>query len=195
MANLNDILQGLVNTDTKIIEKLGVIQEAVGDDLQDTIEDLKKGAASYSIVDHNTEGASINGSVVADNYASDGKCCILTQAASNMNLYTANFSDVKCGQYGLVVRMRVSNKSNTANAIQISVKVNGERIATKSIPASAFANTTNFENIFLSFNYSRSSATKYPIQLEVTLLGTSGTKANISFDYAYIQLMMPSVYL
>jgi uncharacterized membrane protein len=54
MANLNDILQGLVNTDTKIIEKLGVIQDAVGDDLQDTIEALKKGAASYSIVDHNT---------------------------------------------------------------------------------------------------------------------------------------------
>lgn len=195
MANLNDILQGLVNTDTKIIEKLGVIQDAVGDDLQETIEALKKGAASYSIVDHNTEGASIGGSVVSDNYASDGKCCILTQAASNMTFFTANFSDVKCGHYGLNVRMRVSNKSNTANAIKIDAKINGEIVATKSVAPSAFSNTTNFENIFLSFDYSRNSATKYPIQLVITVLGTSGTKANISFDYAYIQLMMPAVFI
>ena len=195
MANLNDILQGLVNTDTKIIEKLGVIEESVGDDLQDTLEALKKGAASYSIVDHNTEGASIGGTVTNDNYASDGKCCILTQAASNMNLFTANFSDVKCGHYGLNVRMRVSNKSNTANAIKIDVKINGEIVATKSVAPSAFSNTTNFENIFLSFDYNRNSATKYPIQLVITVLGTSGTKANISFDYAYISLMMPAVFI
>lgn len=195
MANLNDILQGLVNTDTKIIEKLGVIQDAVGDDLQDTIEALKKGAASYSIVDHNTEGATIGGSVANDNYASDGKCCTLTQAAANAVLFKANFSDVKCGHYGLNVRMRVSNKSNTANGIKIDVKINGERVATKSVAPSAFSNTTNFENIFLSFDYSRNSATKYPIQLEITVLGTSGTKANISFDYAYIQLMMPAVFI
>ena len=195
MANLNDILQGLVNTDTKIIEKLDVIQDAVGDDLQDTIEALKKGAASYSIVDHNTEGASIGGTITNDNYASDGKCCILTQAASNKTFFKANFSDVKCGHYGLNIRMRVSDKSNTANGIQISVLINGERVATKSVAPSAFSNTTNFENIFLSFDYSRNSATKYPIQLEITVLGTSGTKANISFDYAYIQLMMPAVFI
>ena len=195
MANLNDILQGLVNTDTKIIEKLGAVQDAVGDDLQDTLEALKKGAASYSIVDHNTEGATINGTVTSDNYASDGKCCIITQSGSNSVFFKANFSDVKCGHYGLNVRMRVSNKSNTANGIQISILINGERVATKSIAPSAFANTTNFENVFLSFDYSRNSATKYPIQLEITALGTSGTKANISFDYAYIQLMMPSVFI
>lgn len=183
MANLNDILQGLVNTDTKIIEKLGVVEE------------LKKGADSYSIVDHNTAGATCGGSVVSDNYASDGKCCILTQAASNKTFFTANFSDVKCGHYGLNVRMRVSNKSNTAKGIKIDVKINGEIVSTKSVAPSAFSNTTNFENIFLSFDYSRNSATKYPIQLVITVLGTSGTKANISFDYAYIQLMMPAVFI
>ena len=195
MANLNDILQGLVDTDTKIIEKLGVIEESVGDDLQDTLEALKKGAVSYSIVDHNTEGAYNNGSVIADNYASDGECCILTQSGSNFTFFTADFSDVKCGHYGLNVRMRVSDISNTDNAIKIDVKINGETVATKSVAPSAFSNTTNFENIFLSFDYSRNSATKYPIQLVITVLGTSGTAANISFDYAYIQLMMPAVFI
>lgn len=209
MANLKDILQGLADTDTEIIKKLGVlintdteifeklviIEESVGDDLQETIEALKKGAASYSIVDHNTEGASIGGTITNDNYASDGKCCILTQSDSDFAFFTANFSDVKCGHYGLNVRMRVSDKSNTANAIKIDAKINGQIVATKSVAPSAFSNTTNFENIFLSFDYNRNSATKYPIQLVITVLGTSGTKANISFDYAYISLMMPAVFI
>lgn len=195
MANLNDILQGLVDTDTKIIEKLGVIEESVGDDLQDTLEALKKGAASYSIVDHNTEGASIGGTVTSDNYASDGECCILTQTTSNANLFTANFSDVKCGHYGLIARMRVSDRTNTDAVIRIEVKINGETVATKSVVPSAFSNTTNFENIYLSFDYGRNSATKYPMQLVITVLGTLGTKADVSFDYAYIQLMMPAVFI
>ena len=195
MANLNDILQGLVNTDTKIIEKLGAIEESVGDDLQDTLEALKKGAASYSIVDINTAGASAGGSLVSDNYASDGQCRKITQTTSNANLFTANFSDVKCGHYGLTARMRVSDITNTDAVIRIEVKINGETVATKSVVPSAFSNTTNFENIYLSFDYSRNSATKYPIQIVITVLGTLGTKADVSFDYAYIQLMMPAVFI
>ena len=117
MANLNDMLNGLVATDAGIIEKLKKMQENVEDNLQSSIEDLednlqssietlKKGASSYSIVDHNTIGASTGGSIVNDNYASDGKCCILTQSDSNLTFFTANFSDVKCGHYGLNVRRR-----------------------------------------------------------------------------------------
>lgn len=217
MANLNDILNGLVTTDTGIIEKLKKIQENVENnlqssienlednlqssienlenDLQSNIEDLKKGSSSYSILDFDNPNVSSSGTLVLDNYASNGQCYKVTQTANDINLFTANFSDVKYGHYGLCARMRVSSLSNTKDAIKIDVKVNNEIIATKSVAASTFSNTTNFEYVYLSFQYDGNSETKHPIQIVVTVLGTSGDLADISLDYVYINLMMPAVFI
>ena len=228
MANLNDMLNGLVTTDTGIIEKLKKIQENVEDnlqtsienlednlqtsienlendlqssignlenDLQSNIEDLKKGASSYSILDFSSSNVSSSGTIIPDNYASNGQCYKITQAIDDVNLFTANFSDVKYGHYGLCARMKVSSLSNTNNTIKIDVKVNNEVIATKSVPASSFSKASNFEYLYLSFQYDGSSETKYPIQVAITVKGTSGELADISLDYVYINLMMPAVFI
>lgn len=206
MANLNDMLNGMIATDTGIIEKLKNIQgnvennlqssiENLENNLQSSIEDLKKGSNSYSILDFSSPNVSSSGALVVDNYASNGKCYKVTQTANNINLFTANFSDVQYGHYGLCARMRVSSLSNTDNAIKIDIKVNNKTIATKSVAASSFSSTANFEYIYLSFQYDGNSETKYPIQTAITVLGTSGTLADISLDYVYINLMMPAVFI
>jgi hypothetical protein len=206
MANLNDILNGLVDTDTGIIEKLKKIKENVEDNLQtsienlennlqSSIEDLKKGSNSYSILDFSSPNVSSSGTLVSDTYASNGKCYKVTQTANDINLFTANFSDVKYGHYGLCARMRVSSLSNTSNAIKIDIKINNKIVATKSVAASSFSSTSNFEYIYLSFQYDGNSEIKYPIQIVITVLGTSGNFADIFFDYAYINLMMPAVFI
>jgi hypothetical protein len=206
MANLNDILNGLVDTDTGIIEKLKKIKENVEDNLQtsienlennlqSSIEDLKKGSNSYSILDFSSPNVSSSGALVPDTYASNGKCYKVTQTANDINLFTANFSDVKYGHYGLCARMRVSSLSNTSNAIKIDIKINNKIVATKSVAASSFSSTSNFEYIYLSFQYDGNSEIKYPIQIVITVLGTSGNFADIFFDYAYINLMMPAVFI
>ena len=92
MANLNDILQGLVNTDTKIIEKLGAVQDAVGDDLQNSLEELKRGSGAFSIIDTNTAGTSSAATKTADVQA----CTRLTFQASPPPL-TTQCMDVRVG--------------------------------------------------------------------------------------------------
>lgn len=195
MANLNDILQGLVNTDTKIIEKLGVIEESVGDNLQSTLEELKKGSATSCIIDNDTAGRTTSATVTNDTMASTGKCLKATQTGSNINLFKANFSNVKFGRYGLCLRMKTSATGATADTIKVEVKNGSTVILTKTLKGTAFTTNANYENFYMTFDYNGTSSAKGALSLAITLLGTSGTKLAVSFDYAYIQLMMPSVFI
>ena len=195
MANLNDILQGLVNTDTKIIEKLGVIEESVGDNLQSTLEELKKGSATSCIIDNDTAGRTTSATVTNDTMASTGKCLKVTQTGSNINLFKANFSNVKFGRYGLCLRMKTSATGATADTIKVEVKNGSTVILTKTLKGTAFTTNANYENFYMTFDYNGTSSAKGALSLAITLLGTSGTKLAVSFDYAYIQLMMPSVFI
>lgn len=195
MANLNDILQGLVNTDTKIIEKLGVIEESVGDNLQSTLEELKKGSATSCIIDNDTAGRTTSATVTNDTMASTGKCLKVTQTGSNINLFKANFSNVKFGRYGLCLRMKTSATGATADTIKVEVKNGSTVILTKTLKGTAFTTNANYENFYMTFDYNGTSSAKGTLSLAITLLGTSGTKLAVSFDYAYISLAMPSVFI
>lgn len=195
MANLNDILQGLVNTDTKIIEKLGVIEESVGDNLQSTLEELKKGSATSCIIDNDTAGRTTSATVTNDTMASTGKCLKVTQTGSNINLFKANFSNVKFGRYGLCLRMKTSATGATADTIKVEVKNGSTVILTKTLKGTAFTTNANYENFYMTFDYNGTSSAKGTLSLAITLLGTSGTKLVVSFDYAYISLAMPSVFI
>ena len=193
MANLNDILQGLVNTDTKIIEKLGTIQDAVGDDLQNSLEELKRGSGAFSIMDTNTTGTSSAATKTADVQASNGYCYKCTQnSSSTISMLNGTFSDVKFGNYGLCLRMKADTANFSANAFTVTINTGTTNLLTKTYTGTVFTTNSNYVSIYVPFTYQCSGSVKN--KLSITVAATTGNKT-LYLDYAYIQLMMPAVFV
>lgn len=235
MANLNDILQGLVTTDNKVINRLlsdvsnmntdisditdelntirsdltstkadleteiqstitGVRQE-VTNNITILQEQVQRGSGSYAIVDKDTPEKGGSGTLVTDVLASQGQCYNLTTSSSqNYCLYSGAFSDVKYGYYAICARVRIGKASTASSLVQLKVLNGSKEILVKDFPGSVFSSTSQYYYLYATFKYEGASGTaKQPLSFQLHTHTIAGIP--IYFDYAYISMIIPSVFL
>ena len=235
MANLNDILQGLVTTDNKVINRLlfdvsnmntdisditdklstirtelastktdleseiqstiGGIRQEVTNNITILQEQVQRGSGSYAIVDKDTPERGGSGTLVTDVLASQGECYNLTTSSStNYCLYSGAFSDVKYGYYSICARVRIGTTSTATSLVQLKVLNGTEEILTKDFPGTTFGSTSQYYYLYATFKYENTSGNaKQPLSFQLNTHMVADIP--IYFDYAYISMIMPSVFL
>ena len=143
-----------------------------------------------AMIDINTSGFSSSGSKATDANASSGSCYQFTTTSTATKLAAGNFDTVKFGKYALCLRMMTSNNTTTSNLVTVTVKNGSTSILSKSIKGTDFSSTSQYSNIYTSFDFNGSRGT---LSLDITTTTTSGV--TVKFDYAYISLMTPSVFI
>ena len=194
---LYDILQGLINTDSGIISKLKQSITDKFNNLEDKIDDLdekaERGSSSYAIVDINSPGRGGSGSVVTDTLASHGKSIqITTNTGSNLVPITGNFADVKFGHYAICARIKISSKTSSA-LLQLKLLNGSTEILAANFAGTAFDSTSQYCYVYSTFKYEAINGTKQPLQFQLHTHKVDGVKIN--FDYVYISMIIPSVFL
>ena len=151
---------------------------------------IKQGAGTYAIVDVNTTGRSGSGTVTADTAASQGQCLALTSTSSTTLLYQGKFAPVNFGYYALCARVRITS-ATTGNIVQLRVLNGSTQILSKNFTGAAFSSTSQYCYLYATFQYEGS--TKNDLTFQLNTLNTSGIP--VRFDYAYISMAIPSVFL
>lgn len=197
MANLNDIIQGLIDTDSGIITKLkntiNNVLNKVDEDINDLSEKIARGSGSYGLVDINTPNRGGNGVLETDNRASHGQCISLTTTSSSQCIYSGSFpSSMKYGHYALCARIKIGTVTSS-NILQLQILNGSTAIKTVNFSGSEFSTNSQYYYIYTTFIYEGSGSAKTDLSFKLNSLTVSGIK--ISFDYAYISMVIPSVYL
>ena len=158
------------------------------------LESLKeKSFDTFSIIDFNSDFTTA-GTEITDSMASLGKAIQTTTTTSAKNLITANFSDVKFGKYALCLRLKVSSNTSSSSVFTANIMNGSSTILSKSILGTYFDSTSNYCYICTTFDYSGSSSSaKQKLQLKLNTGTVSGLE--VRFDYAYISLITPAVYI
>ena len=149
--------------------------------------------ATHSTVDITSSGFTSKGTKTADTMASTGNCYSLTSATSSMVLASGNFNAVKFGKYALCLRIMSSNITSTANILTVTVKHGSTTLLTKNIKGTDFTSTSQYSNIYTSFDFNGTSSARGTLSVQISTGTTSGI--TFKFDYAYITLMTPSVFI
>lgn len=203
-ANLNGLLLGLVDTDEDIIAKLDDLQnqiqnqiDKVNNDIKKEIDDLEdkvaRGSGSYAILDINAPGITGNGALKDDKQASDKKCYSYTSDGTTTQLiYSASFSDVKFGHYALCIRAK-TNAIGTNDLIKVEIKNTNEVIKSITFTGNHFGTTSDYSYLYTTFEYDVTHADPKNLIFSLYSLPISGVK--ISFDYVYISMIMPAVFI
>lgn len=176
MANstLKDIIQGLIDTDTTLIER------------------VLRGSGTYAILDINTPGRGGSGSIESDAGASHNKACVITTSSSSSAcMYSGVFPEIKYGHYAICARMKVSNLTSS-NLVQLKLFNGNTLIKSQDYKGTAFASTSQYDYIYTTFNY-EGSTTKQDLRLEVHVHAINSVV--VKFDYAYISMIIPSVFI
>lgn len=148
---------------------------------------------TFSIIDFNSDFTTA-GTEITDSMASLGKAIQTTTTTSAKNLITANFSDVKFGKYALCLRLKVSSNTSSSSVFTANIINGSSTILSKSILGTYFDSTSNYCYICTTFDYSGSSSSaKQKLQLKLNTGTVSGLE--VRFDYAYISLITPAVYI
>ena len=158
------------------------------------LESLKeKSFDTFSVIDFNSDFTTA-GTEITDSMASLGKAIQTTTTTSAKNLITANFSDVKFGKYALCLRLKVSSNTSSSSVFTANIMNGSSTILSKSILGTYFDSTSNYCYICTTFDYSGSSSSaKQKLQLKLNTGTVSGLE--VRFDYAYISLITPAVYI
>lgn len=158
------------------------------------LESLKeKSFDTFSVIDFNSDFTTA-GTKITDSMASLGKAIQTTTTTSAKNLITANFSDVKFGKYALCLRLKVSSNTSSSSVFTANIMNGSSTILSKSILGTHFNSTSNYCYICTTFDYSGSSSSaKQKLQLKLNTGTVSGLE--VRFDYAYISLVTPAVYI
>lgn len=198
MANLNDIIQGLIDTDSGIITKLkntiNNVLNKVDKDISDLSDKIARGSGSYALVDINTPDRGGNGALESDNAASHGQCVALTSTSSSQCIFSGTFSEgMKYGHYALCARVK-SSSTTSSNILQMKILNGSTAIKTVNFTGSEFSSTSQYYYLYTTFTYEGSaSSAKNNLSFQLNTLTVSGVK--ISFDYAYVSMIIPSVFL
>lgn len=177
MANLNDILQGLIDTDRGIIGKL---------------RKMKDNGLGSSIIDTSNSSLSGTGSIVTDMAASNGSSYRAQVNGSGQCLYSGTFNNVKFGHYALCLRARV-NSNVSSEILQLVVKNGSSVILSKNITGAIFESTTKYGYVYSTFIFEGDGKVKNDLKFEINSLSTNGIVINV--DYVYINLITPAVYV
>lgn len=183
---LNEILEGLIVTDQKVIEKINT-------DVSELEDKVSRGSGSYGLADLNTPGAITNGELIEDMGASHGKAFQVTSSSeSNKALYSGVFSDIKFGKYALCLRLKTNNIT-TSNILQIMIFNGSNVIKTENITGAQFGTAGKYQYIYSTFDYEGDGITKEPLRIHVVTQLIDGV--TVCFDYAYISMIIPAVFL
>lgn len=183
---LNDILQGLVTTDQKVIEKINT-------DVSELEDKVSRGSGSYGLADINSPSVTSNGQLINDMGASHGKAYSVTTSAQNLLLYSGEFSDVKFGKYAMCLRIKSSSVANS-NILQIRVSNGGTPILSKDIKGSDFPSVDKYGYAYMIFDYEGDGVVKNNLKIEVYTHAIANS-ITVCFDYAYISMIIPAVFL
>jgi hypothetical protein len=182
---LNDILQGLVTTDQKVIEKINT-------DVTELEDKVSRGSGSYGLADINSPNVTSNGKLINDMGASHGKAYSVTTSSQNLLLYSGEFSDVKFGKYAMCLRIK-SSSVTSSNILQIRVSNGSTIVLSKDIKGSNFSSANKYGYVYTTFDYEGDGVVKNNLKIEVYTHTVSGI--TICFDYAYIGMIIPAVFL
>ena len=148
-----------------------------------------------------TGGADINntqiiteGGLVDDIYASHGKAyVIMTSSNTTSVLYSSMLSDIKFGHYALCLRMKLGEET-TEDVITINL-IDGDRtITTKTFNGEDFDNITDYNYLYTTFQYDSIGTDKSNLLIRIETLPTTSS-IELRFDYVYVNMIMPSIFL
>jgi hypothetical protein len=203
-ANLDGLLLGLVDTDEDIIAKLNSLQNEidtvenkVSNDIKEEINTLEdkvaRGSGSYAILDINAPGITGNGVLKDDLQASDKKCYSYTSdGATTQLIYSASFSDVKFGHYAICIRAK-TNTIGGNDLVRLEIKNTDEVINSTTFTGDQFGKTSGYSYLYTTFEYDVSNNNAKNLIFNLYSLPVSGVE--ISFDYVYISMIIPAIFL
>lgn len=178
-SKLSGILDKMMTTETLLV---------------DSVEALSKiSFQNFSIVSANSLEAEGVGVLTNDNMASDGQSRQFTSTSNIQTIYLCNFSDMKFGNYSLCVRVKSNNNTNSANILTLKVRRGSTELLSKNIKGTDFIKTDNYCYFCTTFSYDGTSTAKEPMTFQLDSTTASGI--NFAFDYAYITLITPAVYI
>lgn len=183
---LNDILQGLVTTDQKVIEKINT-------DVAELEDKVSRGSGSYAILDINTPNRGGSGSLINDSAASLGKAIqITTSSSANYASYIGTFPDVKFGHYAICARVKTNNLTSS-NLVQLKVLNGSTEILAANFTGAQFGVTNGYAYLYSTFKYDVNNGSKQPLSFQLHTHKINGIQ--VTFDYVYISMIIPSVFL
>ena len=161
-----------------------------GGNLLDQVEQLNNKTSTIGTVDIFSKNIVSDGALIDDSAASHGKCYKVSSSNVNRVVYRATLDDIKFGQYGICLRMKCSVSKNS---IVARVRIfNGETyILDKQLNANEFA--VNYTLIYGAFTYDVIGNSKNNLVIQVETIADAGV--DVSFDYAYVNMIIPSVFL
>ena len=194
---LNEIIQGLIDVDRGVIDKITNSVEDLKDKITNSVEDLEdkvsRGSGSYALVDINTPGRGGNGTVVSDTSASHGQAIrITTSSSANYAPFIGTFSDVKFGHYAICARVKTNNLTSS-NLVQLKVLNGNTEILAANFTGTNFGSSSKYAYLYSTFTYESISNAKQPLSFQLHTHKVNGVQ--ITFDYAYISMIIPSVFL
>lgn len=196
MADLNDILQGLINTDSGLISKLtnevSQLQQKLITTEQNLTDKINRGSGSYALLDINTPDRGGSGTLKYDALASNGQCVTLVTSSSvNYCLYSGTFSDVKYGHYAICARVRTNNLTSS-NLVQLKVLKGSTEILAANFTGASFGSTSGYQYLYSTFKYEDTNINKPNLSFQLHTHKVNNV--TIDFDYVYISMIIPSVF-
>ena len=203
MADLNDILQGLINTDSGLISKLTdevsqlqqkliTTEQKLTATEQSLTDKINRGSGSYAILDINTPDRGGSGSLKYDALASNGQCVTLvTSSSANYCLYSGTFSDVKYGHYAICARVRTNNLTSSS-LVQLKVLKGSTEILAANFTGASFGSTSGYQYLYSTFKYEDTNVNKPNLSFQLHTHKVNNV--TIDFDYVYISMIIPSVF-
>ena len=162
--------------------------------LWEEVIELQQGPGNFALIDNATEGCTSSGTLTTDLMASNGKAYVATTTATAFSLFKATFPEVKFGKYSLCMRLKISANTSSSTVLAVNLLSGSTTILNKYIIGTNFDKTNNYCYICTTFDYDGSSGTaKQPLQLNINTGTVEGLE--VRFDYAYITLITPAVYI
>jgi uncharacterized protein YlxW (UPF0749 family) len=192
-------LQKEIN-DLKNFVGLGENAEEGGGNLLDQVEQNQdritaleeKTSDTVCSTDINSKDIVSSGELVDDSEASHGKCYRVESDASNKLLYSATVNDIKFGQYGICLRMKCTQPRGVSSAaVRVKVINGANEIFNKQYFPEDFGES--YTLLYGAFEYNAVDGVKNRLKIQVEVLSNIGL--SVSFDYAYISMIIPSVFL
>ncbi len=148
--------------------------------------------AGISGVDINSPNVFTDGSLTTDINSSHGQCYVINSStAGNQTIFSANLSEIKYGHYAICLRMKI-NTATTNDIIRLSVLNDGRTIMSKKFNGSEFEDINKYQYLYSTFVYESTNMAKTNLNIRIEVLSVDGIE--VRFDYAYVNMIMPSIY-
>jgi hypothetical protein len=193
LSNNVDALSGSMGT-------LSNLQTSAKSNLVAAINEVKNNVPTmpeisfdtFASVDYNTAGAT-GATKTADSGASNAYANVLTSTGTVASVFKATFPDMKFGKYALTVRVKVSANTGSSDIMTLLVNNGSTNILTKGVAGTKFDAANSYCYLATTFTYNSGASAKQPLSFELKSTTVKGIK--ISFDYAYITLITPAIYV